>query len=65
MSEEYRTKLIDYHKERVTEYFKRQIAKCSDIHMYSEIKFHIILFPVANKEKIVDKFIRKANVYRS
>lgn len=65
MSDEYKTKLIDYHKERATEYFKRQIAKCSDIHMYSEIKFHIILFPVASKERIVNKFVTKAHVYRS
>lgn len=65
MSNEYRTKIINYHKERATEYFRRQISQCSEIHMYSEIKFHIILFPIANKEEIVNKFITKVNVYRS
>lgn len=63
-SDEYKAKMITYHKERATEYFKKQINKCSDIHLYAEIKFHIILFPIADKKLIVDKFISKAKAYR-
>jgi len=65
LTEEYKSKIIDYHKERATEYFKRQINKCNDVDLYSEIKFHIILFPVPEKKPIVDKFIEKAQVYRN
>lgn len=65
LCEEYKSALIQYHKERATSYFRNQIEQCRDIHLYSEIKFHIILFPVASKDVIVNKFIQKANVYRN
>ena len=61
----YQLELKEYHSERATAFFKKQINDCSDIDMYSEIKFHIILFPVPEKEPIVNKFINKAEVYRS
>ena len=63
-TEEYKKQISSLHKERSTKYFEEQIKSCSDIDLYSEIKFHIILFPVPEKENIVNKFIQKANVYR-
>lgn len=65
LTDEYIENIKGYHKDRATQYFKKQIAKCSGVDKYSEIKFHIILFPVPEKKKIVDKFTQKANVYRS
>jgi Domain of unknown function (DUF1837). len=65
LTDEYIKEIINFHKDRATQYFKKQIRKCSGVDMYSEIKFHIILFPVPEKKKIVDKFTQKANVYRS
>lgn len=64
LSVEYKKSVIDYHKDRATNYFKKQINKCADVHLYEKINFHIILFPVADKDKIVDKFIETAKVYR-
>ncbi len=64
LTDEYREQVVKYQKERATQYFKKQIEKCKDIHLYEKIKFHIILFPVADKKTIVDKFINKAKVYR-
>ncbi len=64
LTDEYKQGVIDYHKDRATEYFRKQITKCSGIHLYEKINFHIILFPVADKEKIVNKFIQVAKVYR-
>lgn len=64
LSDEYKRGVIDYHKERATEYFKKQIAKCSGVHLYEKINFHLILFPVANKRIIVEKFIQIAKIYR-
>lgn len=60
----YKNEIINHHKERATKYFEKQINTCGNIHKYSEIKFHIILFPVANKKEIEDKFILKANSYK-
>lgn len=64
LTEDYKQGIIDFHKDRATQYFKKQIEKCSDVHLYEKINFHIILFPVAEKEKIVDKFIQIAKAYR-
>ena len=58
LTKEYKQGIIDYHKDRATQYFKKQINKCTDVHLYEKINFHIILFPVAEKEKIVNKFIQ-------
>src|SRR5690606_585410 len=64
LTDEYKQGIIDYHKDRATQYFKKQINKCTDVHLYEKINFHIILFPVAEKEKIVNKFIQIAKAYR-
>ena len=64
LTEGYKQTLIDYHKDRANQYFKKQIQECMDIHLYEKINFHIILFPVGEKEKIVDKFIQIAKAYR-
>lgn len=64
LSTEYRDAIINYHKERATAYFNKQIELCTDVDLYAEIKFHIILFPVPEKEKIIKKFVDKATVYR-
>lgn len=64
LTDEYKNSIIEYHKERATQYFKKQINKCADVHLYEKINFHIILFPIADKNKIVDKFIQKAKIYR-
>ncbi|RUO44525.1 DUF1837 domain-containing protein [Idiomarina aquatica] len=58
-SEEYQTQITDYHLDRATAYFEKQISEISDVHLYDQITFHIILFPVPNKAQIVEKFVQK------
>ncbi|EJG1892213.1 TPA: DUF1837 domain-containing protein [Vibrio parahaemolyticus] len=58
-SEEYQTQVTDYHLDRANAYFEKQISEMSDVHLYDQITFHIILFPVPNKAQIVDKFVQK------
>lgn len=65
LTDEYKKNIIEIHKDRATAYFKKQIEKCKDIHLYEKINFHIILFPVADKEKIIDTFILKAKAHRA
>ena len=65
MTEDYVEKVKEFQKERATAYFKKQIEECSEIDLYSEINFHIILFPVPDKQPIVEKFIAKAKIYRN
>lgn len=63
---EYKMEIIQYHKERAESYFKKQVKKCSkSIFKYSEIHFHLILFPVPEKQPIVDKFIKNVQHYKN
>lgn len=63
-TEEYKNKIISFHKDKANEYFKKQVEEMSDIFKYSDIKFHLILFPIPNKQIIVDAFIDNANHHR-
>lgn len=54
-----------YHAERAEAYYKRQIEKLSSLHLYEEITFHLVIFPIPNKEKIVNKFIENATFYKA
>ena len=58
-SEEYKTYLTNYHVDRASAYFEKQISSMSDVHLYDQITFHIILFPVPDKAQIVDKFVQR------
>lgn len=65
MSDEYREKIKKYHKQRAQSYFKKQLQKLGNtLSMYSQIKFHIILFPVPSKQKIVNSFISNVEHYK-
>lgn len=57
MDDDYRQKVVDYHLDRATAYFKKQISTLSnEVTKYSSIKFHIILLPVPNKMELVERF---------
>lgn len=57
MDEEYRRQIRSYHIDRSTAYFKKQIETLADkVAKYSSIKFHIILFPVPNRKRLIDQF---------
>jgi hypothetical protein len=65
LTPEYKKEILDFHKDRANSYFKKQIRKLKDkVFLYSEVSFHLILFPVPEKEPIIDSFIKQANVYR-
>lgn len=63
---EYKEEIIEYHRNRSEAYFKKQTSLLSSIlPKYSEIKFHIILFPVPNKENIVKTFLNNVEFHKS
>lgn len=64
ISNEYKTELIEYQKNRAESFFKKQINKLGSLPHYSEIKFHLILFPVPLKKTIVDRFVSMADFYK-
>lgn len=65
ISDKYKTELIEYHKNRAESFFRKQINKLGTLPHYSEIKFHLILFPVPLKKTIIDRFISMADFYKN
>lgn len=64
LKDEYKESIIKFHTDTATKYFEKQIKKCSSVHLYSKIKFHLILFPVPDKSKIEDKFLTIAKAHK-
>lgn len=65
LSNEYQENIIEFHKQRALAYFRKQAEQLADkIFLYTEIKFHIILFPVPHKSPVVEKFISKVEFWR-
>jgi hypothetical protein len=65
LTEEYRNSIIQYHKERAQVYYYKQISKLGGIYKYSDITFHLILFPVPEKQRIVNSFISHVQQFKS
>lgn len=65
LTDDYKRRLIEHHKDRAISYFTKQINKLKELHKYSEIKFHIILFPVPSKSNIVEKFIANTQHHKN
>lgn len=64
LSDSYRESVKDFHFDRATVYFKKQLEKLNSIHLYEEISFHLILFPVPKKSAIVEKFVANVKHYK-
>jgi hypothetical protein len=61
----YKASIVDFHKQRAKAYFKKQVLELgTTISQYSDISFHIILFPVPDKEEIVNKFLANVTFYK-
>ena len=65
LTEEYKLTIIKHHKERSVAYFRKQVAALgSVVTRYSDINFHVILFPVPDKKEIVNKFLDNVRHYK-
>jgi hypothetical protein len=53
------------HLDITNRFIKKLDKKLEKLFAYTEIKFHIIIFPVPNKLEIVKRFKKKANVIKS
>ena len=64
-TEVYKAKIINLHKERAVSFFKKQIKKLSKtVFKYEDIRFHLILFPVPNKDQIVNRFLETVEFFK-
>lgn len=64
INDEYKTKIAEYHAKITRDYLARQKKACGALDLYHKIKFHIILFPVPDKDAIVSRFIAEATHLR-
>lgn len=64
LSTDYIEEIRQFHLDRAKAYFKKQIAALNTIHKYGEITFHLILFPVPEKQPIVDAFVSGVEFYK-
>jgi len=64
ISEEYRRLLTEFHIDRATAYYKKHLSALLNIHLYKSITFHLILFPVPSKNKIIDRFLANVKHYK-
>lgn len=62
MSETYKEKIIEKHKKKANEYFTKQLSEMGKMYKYADVTFHLILFPVPDKETIVSAFIDEARL---
>jgi hypothetical protein len=66
LTPEYKNEILAFHKDRAQAYFSKQLKKFGQsLSMYSEITFHIILFPVPDKENIVNNFIENIEFFKT
>ena len=64
LTEDYISKIQEYHKERANSFVKKKLeSEIIKVNLYDEISFHLILFPVPDKEIIVESFINKCNAF--
>lgn len=63
-TDEYKKEIIAHQQKKAETYFKKQISKCKELFKYHEIHFHLILFPVPDKKKIVDTFFEQVSARR-
>lgn len=66
LTDDYRNKIKTYHLDRAKAYFNKQIESLEGtVTKYSDITFHIILFPVPDREKVVNEFIADVTHYKN
>lgn len=65
-SDEFVNKIIGKYKTEAYNYFCKQFDKISNDHfLYNKITFHLILFPIPDKQKVLDRFVSEAKSLRA
>lgn len=66
MNDAYRESVKKYHLERASSYFEKQISSLSEtVAKYAEVKFHIILFPIPDREKLINQFSNEVAFHKA
>ncbi|MCF1297448.1 DUF1837 domain-containing protein [Acinetobacter nosocomialis] len=63
-NDEYIDRMREMYFEQINSYFSKQYNKLGGMNLYNLIKFHLILFPVPEKKRIVDRFMKQVKFYK-
>ena len=63
-SKAYCAKIEQQYQSKAQSFFSKLDKECVGVHFYAEITFHLILFPVPSKEKVVRCFTEQAQSLR-
>ena len=64
LTDVYKNDIRVHHIKKAEEYYTKQVQKLNRISQYSEITFHLILFPVPNKQEIINGFVKNVKFYK-
>lgn len=64
LTTEYLQKIEKAQVDVAKKYFQFQDEECKDVFKYDEVTFHLIYFPVPDKNRIVDIFVKEVEHYR-
>lgn len=66
MDDDYRATVRNFHLERATAYVGKQLAMLSaTIAKYAEITFHLILFPVPDRTRLIEQFSKEVAFHKA
>jgi hypothetical protein len=61
---EYRNEIKEWHEKNAIRYYTKQIKELSGCPKYSDIHFYLIIFPVPNKQRVIEMFTSRAKELR-
>ncbi len=64
LTDVYKNDIRSYHIKKAEEYYIKQVKELGRISQYSRITFHLILFPVPNKQEIINGFVKNVQFYK-
>lgn len=64
MLQTYSDSMREEYQSAAKTFFEKLNKECTDVHLYSQIRFHLILFPVPSKENVVQRFIEQVKAFR-
>jgi hypothetical protein len=65
LSEKYKSEIVQLHKAAADKYYRKQYSNKDKVFKYEAIRFHLILFPVPDKKKIVETFLGAVEFYKA
>lgn len=65
MSQDYLDEMEKVYKEKAQRFFEKLSRECESVSCYDSITFHLIPFPIPNKEQVVSNFLGEARSLRN